>query len=402
MASTVYFDCFSGCSGDMVLGALIDAGLPVVDLEKELQKVPLTGYKLIIEKVKRSSIMATKVTVAIDVENDTERHLSDILQIIESSTLSVDVKDKGTTLFRRLGEVEAEIHGKPLESVHFHEVGGVDSIVDILGSLIGFELLGIERFYCSPLTLGSGTVSSSHGTLPVPAPATLKLLAMAHAPISDVPHAPQIELVTPTGAAIVTSLANFNKPDIIVDKVGYGAGAKDFDAWPNVLRLWIGDRADSVNDKGIIVLETNIDDASPEIYGYLMDKLFTRGAVDVWFTPIQMKKNRPATMVSVLAPRSMEADLTEMILRETSTFGVRIRPVYRHIAERDTFMFESSLGEIRVKVKRLKGDILSISPEYEDCRRIALERNIPLQEVYRIVETESWNHLSEGTDKVNN
>lgn len=405
MAKVAYFDCFSGCSGDMILGALLDAGLPLTALQAGLNRLPLKDYQLVVEKVRRAAITATSVKVVTDDGASLpERALLDILKLIEDSSLPQRVKERGTAIFQRLGEVESRIHGSPLEKVHFHELGGVDSIVDIMGVVIGFDILEIERFYSSPLPLGGGKVSTDHGILPVPAPATLELLARAHAPVTASPNqlVSQVELVTPTGAVLVTSLVNFSKPSLILEKVGYGAGTKDFGAWPNVLRLWIGEEMGCANGEELVLLETNIDDMNPEIYGYLMDRLFDEEAVDVWFTPIQMKKNRPATMVSVLAPRYAEFRLTETIVRETSTLGIRVSPVCRHIARRDTIDFESSLGRVRAKVKRFLGDVLSVSPEYEDCRRIALEQHIPLREVYRIIETESWTHLPGATDKDKN
>lgn len=401
MPKIAYFDCFSGCSGDMILGAMLDAGLSLEALEAGLQCLPLKGYNLQVEKTRRAAISATTVKVVIDEgEPLPERSLPDILSLIEASSLPSRVKERGSAIFQRLGEVESKIHARPLDKVHFHEVGGVDSIVDIMGSVIGFDILGIGHFYSSPLTLGGGKVSTAHGILPVPAPATLELLAVAHAPVTDATNlsVPQAELVTPTGAALVTLLAQFGRPSMIIDRVGYGAGAKDFKGWPNVLSLWIGKEVPSDGGEDLILLETNIDDMSPEIYSYLMDQLFAEGAVDVWFTPIQMKKNRPAIMVSVLGSRHAEFRLTEIIMHETSTLGIRVRPVCRHLAKRDIIEFESSLGRVEVKIKHFLGDIFTVSPEYDDCRRIALERNIPLREVYRIVEEESWKHLSRATD----
>jgi len=256
--------------------------------------------------------------------------------------------------------------------------------------------LWLFHFYSSPLLIGSGNVTTAHGILPVPAPATLELLATARAPIINTPNpdAPAGELLTPTGAVLVTSLASFKRPDMIVNTIGYGAGHKDFSHWPNVLRIWLGEEKDVSSDDNLVLLETNIDDMNPQIYGYLLEKLLEEKAADVWFTPIQMKKNRPGIMLSILAPVQYESRLTEIILNETSTLGIRVRPVFRHIAQRETIEFESSLGQVRAKVKRFSGKILSISPEYEDCRRIARERNIPLQEVLRIVEVESRRHIT--------
>jgi uncharacterized protein (TIGR00299 family) protein len=323
------------------------------------------------------------------------RSLEDILKLIKASKLPKKVKNTASAIFQRLGEAESRIHGVPLEKVHFHEIGAVDSIVDIVGVAFGLDALKIERFYSSPLTLGSGTISTAHGILPVPAPATLRLIAMANAPIVDSPKQPQAELATPTGAAIVTTLASFGRPGMTIEKVGYGAGTRDFEAWPNVMRIWIGEGIEPVGSEALILLETNIDDMSPEIYGYLMEKLFAMQALDVWFTPIQMKKNRPAVMLSVLAHGHAESDLTQTIMRETSTLGIRVSPAFRHIAEREVIEFDSTVGRTKAKVKRFMGDILSIHPEYEECRRIALERNIPLQEVYRIIETEARRYLAD-------
>jgi len=396
MAKVAYFDCFSGCSGDMVLGALIDAGLPLKMLEKGLSSLAVQGYKLSAKKVRRSTITATKLTV---IMNETEaqpaRSLEDILKLIRASKLPKKVKNTASAIFQCLGEAESRIHGVPLGKVHFHEIGAVDSIIDIVGVAFGLDALKIERFYSSPLTLGSGNISTAHGILPVPAPATLRLIAMANAPIADFPKQPQGELVTPTGAAIVTTLANFGRPGMTIEKVGYGAGTRDFEAWPNVMRIWIGEEIEPAGSEALILLETNIDDMNPEIYGYLMEKLFAMQALDVWFTPIQMKKNRPAVMLSVLAPGHAEFDLTQTIMRETSTLGIRVSPVFRHIAEREIIEFDSTVGHTKAKVKRFMGDILSVHPEYEECRRIALERNIPLQEVYRIIETEARRYLAD-------
>jgi uncharacterized protein (TIGR00299 family) protein len=397
MPNIAYFDCFSGCSGDMVLGALLDAGLSLEALKAGLHNLNLQGYRLSAEKVLRSSIAATKFNVVIDPSlQQPHRSLSDILTLIGSSELSDRVKQNSSAVFRRLGEVEARLHGVDIEQVHFHEIGGVDSIVDIVGAALAFEILNIKHFYCSSLPLGKGSVSTAHGVLPVPAPATLELLARTGAPTVEIasPAAPQGELVTPTGAALVTAFAEFRRPQMVLHSIGQGAGSKDFPGWPNILRIWLGSEPENPPAENLVLLETNIDDMNPQIYGYLMDKLFAEKAADVWFTPIQMKKNRPAIMLSVLLPSFAEAKITEIILRETPTLGLRVRPVARHTAQREIREIDSSLGKVRIKIKLLSGQVLNLSPEYEDCRRIASERNIPLREVYRIIEEEANRILS--------
>jgi len=396
MTKIAYFDCFSGCSGDMILGALLDAGLDLNELRNGLAGLKVGGYELTAEKVKRASITATRFNVVInDDANQEHRSLAHIINLIEESRLSDRVKTQSSRIFRRIGEVEASIHGIPLEEVHFHEIGGVDSIIDIVGTVFALEALQIEGCYASPLPAGSGSVATAHGRLPVPAPATLQLLAEAAAPLTSGPESsrPQGELVTPTGAALVTSLATFGQPQMNVTGIGYGAGSKDFEEWPNVVRIWLGEQSTADHGDELRLLETNIDDMNPQIYGYLMEQLFAEQAADVWFTPIQMKKNRPAVMLSVLAPAQAESKITEIIMRETTTLGIRVRPVSRHIAQREIIEIDSSLGHVRAKVKRYSGDILAVSPEYDDCCRIAIERNMPFPEVYRIIDREVRQHL---------
>jgi uncharacterized protein (TIGR00299 family) protein len=426
MSRTAYFDCFSGCSGDMLIGALLDAGLDLEVLKKGLGSLDFHGYRLASSKVVRSSITATKFDVIIDEEEHAHDHhsehghdhhhehshehehnhapehsheaaprahrgLTEILKIIDSGTLSENVKTKSSAIFRKLGAVEAGIHGVPLEEAHFHELGAIDTIVDIVGTVLALETLKIEKVYASPMAAGSGTVKTAHGILPVPAPATLQILADAGAPIAAAPFSdtPPGELLTPTGAVLITSLAaGYSRPDLKVSKVGYGAGSKQFPGWPNVVRVWIGEEISSAESSELVLLETNIDDMNPQIYGYLMETLLAAKAADVWFTPIQMKKNRPAIMLSVLGPVNLEEKFTEIIMRETSTLGVRSRRISRHTAHREIIEFTSSLGLAHVKVKRY-GDFVSISPEFDDCRRISLEKGLPLQEVSRIIEGEA-------------
>jgi uncharacterized protein (TIGR00299 family) protein len=406
MAKIAYFDCFSGASGDMLIGSLLDAGLDLEVLKKGLAGLDFHGYKLTAEKVVRSGITATKFDVVMDEEEHEHHHetshhhhrgLSEILNIINNGKIPDSVKTKSSEIFRKLGTVEAGIHGVPLEEVHFHELGAIDTIVDIVGTVLALETLKIERVYSSPLAVGSGTVKTAHGVLPVPAPATLQILADAGVPIVNAPPSenPPGELLTPTGAVLITSLAKeYKQPNMKVEKTGYGAGNKQFPTWPNVVRVWLGEETAGVSDDGLVLLETNIDDMNPQIYGYLMEKLFTEKAADVWFTPIQMKKNRPAIMLSVLAPAYLETKLNEIIMRETSTLGIRSRPVSRHMAQREIIEFDSSLGRAKAKIKRFGDDIVAVSPEYDDCRRLALEHNLPLHEVSRVVEIEGRLYLN--------
>jgi pyridinium-3,5-bisthiocarboxylic acid mononucleotide nickel chelatase len=397
MARILYFDCFSGCSGDMIIGALLDAGLEFGTLQKGLSGLSFGGYSLSMEKVTRSSISAIKFNVNIDEHSHDEHHhrgLSEILGIIDSSNLSTSVKLKSSAIFRKLGEIEAGVHGIPVEEVHFHELGAIDTIIDIVGTVFAIETLNIEQCYSSALPAGSGNINTSHGILPVPVPATLKILADAGAPLVSAPGTSPGELVTPTGAVLVTSLARFSRPDMKLEKVGHGAGSKDFPGWPNIMRIWIGEEVTAKDNNELVLLETNIDDMNPQVYGYLMDKLFAEKAADVWLTPIQMKKNRPATLLSVLAPLDAETRITDIIMRETSTLGIRSRKVSRHVAHREIIQIDSSLGRAGVKVKKLGPDVVQVSAEYEDCRRVASELNMPLREVIRIVEEEARHQIA--------
>ena len=384
-----YFDCFSGLSGDMILGAIVDAGLPIELLTTELAKLPLKGYSISAQSAKRGIITGTQVRVTSEGAQE-QRNLSDILNLIEKSGLTQQAKKRSTLIFNRLAQAEAKVHRLPIEEVHFHEVGAVDAIVDVVGAVIGFELVGIEALFSSPLPAGSGTAQTEQGIIPVPAPATLELIAMSGAPIRPTPDANR-ELVTPTGAAIVTTLASFDSPAFLLERIGYGVGMWEAAAIPNVLPLWVGQMTEDRHE--LLLFETNIDDMSPELYGYVMERLFERGALDVWFTPIQMKKNRPAVMLSALAAPEVEGEIVETILRETSTLGVRIERMARHQSEREEVRFDSSLGPVAVKLKRLHGKRIGLSPEFEDCRRLAEEHGLPLHEVYRIVTAEAGARL---------
>jgi uncharacterized protein (TIGR00299 family) protein len=376
----------------MLLGALLDAGLDLDALRGELTKLPVEGWSLRSERVTRAGIAATKAHVDLAEQPQPHRRLPDVLRIIEGSSLPESDRSRAASVFRRLADAEARVHGVAAEEIDFHEVGAMDAIVDMTGAVIGLRLLGVEQLYCSPLPAGGGTARSVHGVLPVPAPATLELIAMAGAPLAASSGDRPMELVTPTGAAIVTTLASFERPPMRVERAGYGAGGRDPEGWPNVLRLWLGESL-AVAGPTMVLIETNIDDMNPEILGYVHEKLLDAGAADAWMQPIQMKKSRPGVLLSVLCTPDREHALAALLLRETSTLGVRVREVARHEAQREVFEFESSLGPAAVKVKRLAGEAPRVAPEYEVCRRIAEARGLPLIEVYRIIEREALERL---------
>jgi uncharacterized protein (TIGR00299 family) protein len=374
-----YFDCFSGISGDMTLGALVDAGVSIDALRAELAKLNISGYSLSSEKVKRAGFSATKVHVILDDREQPARHLSDIRKIIEASTLASSIKQKSVLIFERLARAEAVVHGTTPEQVHFLEVGAVDAIVDIVGSVIGFEMLGITTTTASPVNLGSGTIRTAHGILPVPAPATAELLKGIPSYGSSV----AFELTTPTGAVILSSLASSfgPMPQMRVARVAYGAGGKDLDGRPNVLRLMLGEPAADYDEDTSIVIETNIDDMNPQVYDYLIEKLMEQGAQDAYLTPIIMKKGRPAILLSVLTDRSKTDVMLDTIFRETTSIGVRIQEVGRKKLTRKITEVTTHYGTIRVKISRHGDTIYTVTPEYEDCKRIAEEQQVPLQQV---------------------
>jgi hypothetical protein len=395
-----YLDCFSGVSGDMLLGAMLDAGLPLDELQGALAGLPLEGWSLSAQKVKRAGIAATHAVVDVRDEQPA-RTLEDILRIVADARLPDADKERAAAVFRRLAEAEASVHGEPIEAVHMHDVGAVDAIVDVVGVVSGLRMLRAERLYCSALPLGEGEVSGPHGTLPVPAPATLALVAGTSAVVekSASPDAPvRGELVTPTGAAIVTTLVRrggFERPEMTVERVGYGAGTRNPADRPNVLRLWLGEADVDRGTRPMLLIETNIDDMTPEMLAYVQSKLLAEGAADAWLTPVAMKKGRSAVVLSVICSEADEERVARLLLRETSTLGVRVRPVHRWEAEREAFEFESSLGAAAVKVKRLPGERPQIAPEFEACRRIAESSGLPIAEVYRTVEAEARELLGE-------
>ena len=378
----LYLDCYAGISGDMTVGALLDLGVPLEHLRMELDKLglPSGSYELSTSRIERHHMPALKFDVAVH-DLHTHRHYAGIDVMITASGLSGSVKDKARRIFRRLAEAEALVHGVAIEEVHFHEVGAIDSIVDIVGTAICMDYLGVEALYAAALPLGSGFVETAHGRLPVPAPATAELLKGLAVHGGCGPG----ERVTPTGAAIVAALASgFGKqPAMVLEKTGCGAGGKDFTDCPNILRAFLGrsvEEADLEDD--VIVAESNIDDSTPELLGYAMERLFEGGALDVFFTPIQMKKNRPGVMLSFLCRRKQLDQLARVLLTETSAIGLRFYRADRIILQRRIVEQQTEFGMVRFKlVIDDSGEVLRISPEYDDCRRIAREEEIPCREV---------------------
>lgn len=377
-----YFDCFSGISGNMVLGALVDAGVDLERLREELAQLPVCGYTLNTERVLRGGLSGIHVEVDVEGEQP-ERHLGEIEGIIANSGLPEEIKDQGLSIFRNLAKAEARVHGVPVDHIHFHEVGAVDAIIDVMGSVIGLSLLGVEQVYASPVRVGRGTVECAHGTLPVPAPATLELLRGIPIYGRDV----DAELVTPTGAAILASVAQGygSAPPMTINRVGYGAGSRDL-PHPNLLRLSIGtvDRASTgYQEDDVAVIETNIDDMAPQWYERVMERLFHAGALDVFLTPIQMKKARPAIQISVLAEENDVPDVVSVLFAETTTIGVRLRQEHRYKLSREIVQVDTAYGPITVKLARHGRRVVNVAPEYEDCRQAAEERGTSVKAVHQ-------------------
>jgi uncharacterized protein (TIGR00299 family) protein len=394
----LYCDCFSGISGDMFLGALLDAGLPADTLTQELLRLGLPGFRgAAASQVQRGAMRASLLEFEIEEVHEHkheqeqnhrhehehvhsgQRNLGDITAIIEASGLPDEVVRLSTGVFHCLAEAEAKVHGSTIEDVHFHEVGAVDSILDIVGAAVGLHYFKVEQVYASGLPWTTGQVQTQHGTLPLPAPATLELLTSAHAPV--VPSAATLELVTPTGAALLACLAKFEQPAMTLSSVGVGAGRREL-PWPNVLRVILGEANGEQSGATHVEIETNIDDMNPQFFGHVMGRLLESGALDVYFTPIMMKKNRPATRLSVIARREDEQKLCDLLLRETSTLGVRVQPVRRHEAERRFVSVPTRFGEVQVKLKILAGQVVQASPEYEDCAALARALDLPVAQVY--------------------
>ena len=376
---TIYFDCFAGASGDMILGALVDAGVSPEQLRQQIALLGVQGYSIDFEKVDRSGISATYARVS-TADEHAHRHLSDILRIIYDSSLSDSVKERAGLIFSRLAEAEARVHNQLIEKVHFHEVGALDAIIDVVGAAISFEMLGAERFVCSPLHVGSGTVEMDHGRFPVPPPAVTELLKGVPFYSTDI----QGELLTPTGAAILATVCNSfgSIPPLKLEQTGYGAGTREYEKFPNVLRVLIGEgEPAAAADERLLMIETNMDDISPQILGHVMDCAFELGALDCYFTAIQMKKSRPGVLLSVLCRPDDRERFLQLLFAETTTLGVRSYEVERRALGRSVVSVETQYGPIDVKVAQLNGHIIKDMPEFEQCRQAALKAGVPLREV---------------------
>jgi uncharacterized protein (TIGR00299 family) protein len=376
-----YFDCFSGISGDMVLGAMLDLGAPLDALLDELNKLPVEGYDIRANPEKRGAIGGTRVKIHI--EPQPHRTFSDIRSLIRNSALSSGVKEKSLAVFERIAEAEARVHHMPVSRVHFHEVGALDSILDVVGSVIALELLGIEKVYASKVPLGRGFVHTEHGILPVPAPATVHLLAGV--PVYD--NGVERELVTPTGAGILTTLADSfgPAPEMVLLSTGYGVGSHPASTPPNLLRVLLGTSRGSLQRSHLLLLETSIDDMNPEFYNYILEELFSLGVLDVNMVPIQMKKNRPGILLRILSHPGLQASVLEILFKETTTLGVRIQEVDRVELRREEKIISTPYGPCRVKSVIMPQGEERIIPEFEECKRIAQSNGIPLRKVYEDV-----------------
>jgi pyridinium-3,5-bisthiocarboxylic acid mononucleotide nickel chelatase len=376
---TAFLDAFSGLSGDMIAGAILDTGLELAELERALDSIPIRGYRLATRRKTVSGISATKFEVEV-LEPQPERHLGEIRAMINAGDLPAAVKRDANAIFAVLAEAEAKIHHTDPEEVHFHEVGAVDSIVDVVASAWGFDRLGVARILVSALPMGSGFVRSAHGVIPVPAPATAELLAGFAVRLGDGPS----EMVTPTGAAVVKALAHPAPAGLSfeIERIGYGAGTKEFNDRPNVLRLIVGEERQAFGSDEMVELQTNIDDLNPQIYDHVMERLFAAGARDVTITPVIMKKGRPGVTLAVITEAAARERIAAVLFAETSTIGIRSHPVQRLKLQREIVTVATRWGEIRVKVSGADGAApATVAPEYEDCRRAALEHRAPLRQV---------------------
>jgi uncharacterized protein (TIGR00299 family) protein len=375
-----YLDCFSGISGDMFIGALIDAGLPLEELRKVFQSLPLEGYSLEATREERNLLFGTRFKVKVTGDPQPHRRFSDIRDLIRAGNLSPSVREKSIAIFESIALEEGKIHGCPAEEVHFHEVGAIDSIVDIVGSVLGMEYLGIGTACASSLPLGSGFVETAHGRIPLPAPATVALLRGI--PVHD--SGLKEELVTPTGAALVKGLVHSfgSLPPMVIEKVAYGVGSRNLADRPNLLRILIGQAQGGANEETVVILEANLDDTNPEWLGFLMERLFEAGALDVVFSPGYMKKNRPAVLVHVMGKPHQKDQLMDLLFSESTTLGVRFHFTQRRILERSSVEMDSPWGRMKVKKVFRPDGSFHLLPEFEECRRIAKEKGLPMKDVY--------------------
>ncbi len=391
---TLYFDCFAGASGNMILGALVALGVDESKLIEQIKLLNIADFSIVFTTVNKSGISAIHAEVKVPPEH-AHRHLSTIEKIINDTHLKDSVKERAIKIFTNLARAEAKIHGIDINKVHFHEVGAMDAIVDVVGACIGFEMLGIESFACSKIHVGSGFAQMAHGKYPIPPPAVAELLTNIPIYSTEI----EGELITPTGAAIIATVCEkFGRiPEMKIEKTAYGAGTREYKDFPNALRLIMGETENQLRitnyelrteTGNLILLETNIDDLSPQIFGYVMECAFDLGALDCWFTPIQMKKNRPATMISILCEAEKREVLTELLYKETSTLGVRISQVQRDCLPRETAKIETSFGGVDVKIAKYKDAIVNAKPEYDQIREIALKSNKSLREVEREIAAE--------------
>ena len=395
----LYLDCFAGISGDMTVGALLDLGVDVEEMKRQLATLGLSGYEVSVERVKRGGFAATKFTVLVDEARQPHRHLSDIVALIAGSKLSDASKARSIQVFARLAEAEAKVHGATKESVHFHEVGAVDSILDIVGAVVGLELLGVETIYSSPLRVGHGTIKVAHGLLSIPAPGTAELLRGVPVYAGEM----EGEFVTPTGAALVAALGESYgvMPPMRIERIGSGAGSRDPKGFSNTLRMTLGEVLEETRRPAetVLVVETNIDDMNPQAYGHLMARAFELGALDVYFTPVQMKKNRPGVMVTLLCEAPAFEPLVDLLLTETTTLGVRYYEANRRVLRRSIEDVDTGYGRMRVKVAREGDRVLHFQPEYEDVARVAVERGVPFLEAQTAAKAAYQEKLKRENDK---
>jgi uncharacterized protein (TIGR00299 family) protein len=386
MSLALYVDLFSGAAGDMLLGALLDLGLELEDLRADLALLPLRGWAVSAEKVISHGIRGTQVTVRDELQEQPARTLPGVRELYAASRLPEPVKATALRVFERLARAEAGVHGIGIDQVHFHELGAVDTLVDVTGFVAGLARLGVQQVFCSEVPLGGGTVQTAHGLLPVPAPATLALLTEAGAPTR--PHPARTEILTPTAAALLAELAEFRFPAMTLRRAGYGVGRKEL-PWANVTRAWLGELTGpgkpvegAAPEDTVVLIETNLDNSSGEALGFALERLLAAGALDVWFTPIQMKKNRPGVTLSLLVQASRSSELAELVLRETPTLGVRLSPpLGRLTAVRRSREVATRWGPVRVKEKWLDGELAGLAPEYEDCARLAREHGVGWEQV---------------------